>query len=136
MTYYFYPNVNCTFSTCQLHVGFISSSDGGVTFKPFVDVTGPMALASLPSTTQGRMVGDYVSTSFNGSSQARGYFAVAHPPTSGGSDCQTATPNCDVALNTFVSGQSSAAATTAVANDPVLFTTKAQPGRSAFSHRH
>jgi hypothetical protein len=136
VTYYFYPNVSCTFSTCQLHVGFISSNDGGVTFNPFVDVTGPMALSSLPSTTQGRMVGDYISTSFNGSHQSRGYFVVANPPTGGGTDCATATPNCDVSLNTFVSGQSSAAAATPVTNDPVLFTTKPRPGHSAFSHRH
>ena len=137
VTYYFYPNVNCDITTCQLHVGFISSSDAGVTWKPFVDVVAPMVLKSLPDTTQGRMVGDYISTSFNGSSQARGYFVVANPPTGGGTDCATATPNCDVSLNTFVSGQSAAAArTTAVANDPVLFTAKAQPGRSAFSHRH
>jgi hypothetical protein len=136
VTFYFYPNVNCSFSTCQLHVGFISSSDAGATWGPLVDVTGPMALASLPNTTQGRMVGDYISTSFNASSQARGYFVVANPPTSGGTDCQTATPNCDVSLNTFVSGQSSAAAATPVANDPVLFTAKPRPGHSAFSHRH
>jgi hypothetical protein len=94
-----------------------------------------MALSSLPSTTQGRMVGDYISTSFNASSQARGYFTVANPPTSGGTDCATATPNCDVSLNTFVSGRSSAAAATPTANDPVLFTAKARPGHSAFSHR-
>jgi hypothetical protein len=135
VTFYFYPDVNCNFSTCRLHVGFISSSDAGATWGSVVDVTNPMVLASLPATSQGRMVGDYISTSFNGSSQARGYFAVANPPTSGGTDCQTATPNCDVTLNTFVSGRSSAAATTAVANDPVLFTAKAQPGRSAFK-RH
>jgi hypothetical protein len=136
VTYYFYPNVNCTFSTCQLHVGFISSSDGGVTFNPFVDVTGPMALASLPNTSQGRMAGDYISTSFNGSSQARGYFVIANPPTSGGTDCATATPNCDVSLNTFVTGRSSAAAAPPTANDPVLFSAKPRPGHSAFSHRH
>jgi hypothetical protein len=136
VTFYFYPNVNCDISTCQLHVGFVSSSDAGATWSPLVDVAGPMALKSLPNTSQGRMVGDYISTSFNGSSQARGYFVVANPPTSGGTDCQTATPNCDVSLNTFVTGRSSAAATTAVANDSVLFTAKAQPGRSAFSHRH
>jgi hypothetical protein len=136
VTFYFYPNVNCTFSTCQLHVGFVSSSDAGATFSPLVDVTGPMSLASLPDTTQGRMVGDYISTSFNGSSQARGYFVIANPPTGGGTDCATATPNCDVSLNTFVTGRSSAAAGTATANDPVLFTAKARPGHSAFSHRH
>jgi hypothetical protein len=136
VTYYFYPNVSCTFATCQLHVGFISSADAGVTWSPFVDVTGPMALSSLPDTTQGRMAGDYISTSFNGSHQARGYFVIANPPTQGGTDCATATPNCDVSLNTFVSGQSSAAAATPTANDPVLFTAKARPGHSAFSHRH
>jgi len=135
VTFYFYPDVNCTFSTCSLHVGFISSSDGGASFGPLVDVTNPMALASLPNTSQGRMVGDYISTSFNGSSQARGYFIIANPPTSGGTDCQIATPNCDVTLNTFVTGRSFAA-TTPVGNDPVLFTAKAQPGRSAFKHHH
>ena len=136
VTFYFFPNVNCTFSTCSLHVGFVNSSNGGVTFNPSIDVVAPMSLASLPNTTQGRMVGDYISTSFNASGQSRGYFVVANPPTSGGTDCQTATPNCDVSLNTFVSGQSSAAAATPTANDPVLFTAKPRPGHSAFSHRH
>ena len=136
VTYYFYPDVNCDINTCSLHVGFISSSNAGVSWSPFVDVVAPMALKSAPDTSQGRMVGDYISTSFNGSHQARGYFVIAKPPTQGGTDCATATPNCDVTLNTFVNGQSSAAAATTVANDPVLFTAKAQPGRSAFKHRH
>src|SRR5207237_9305575 len=64
VTYYFYPDVNCTFATCSLHVGFISSSDGGVSWHPFVDVVPPLALASLPNTTQGRLVRDYIPTSF------------------------------------------------------------------------
>jgi hypothetical protein len=105
VTFYFFPNVSCTFSTCSLHVGFVNSSNAGVTFNPSIDVVAPMSLASLPNTTQGRMVGDYISTSFNASGQSRGYFVVANPPTSGGTDCQTATPNCDVSLNTFVNGQ-------------------------------
>jgi hypothetical protein len=136
VTYYYYPNVSCTFATCQLRVGFISSSNGGSTWNAPVDVAGPMTMSWLPNTSQGRMVGDYISTSYNGSGQARGYFSFANAPTSGGSDCQTATPNCDVALYTFVSGQSSAAAGTLTANDPVVYTAKAQPGHSAFSHRH
>jgi hypothetical protein len=82
------------------------------------------------------MAGDYISTSFNASSQARGYFVIANPPTQGGTDCATATPNCDVSLNTFVTGRSSAAAATPTPNDPVLFTAKPRPGHSAFSHRH
>src|SRR5207253_1890833 len=49
VTFYFYPDVNCTFSTCSLHVGFISSSDAGATWGPVVDVTNPMVLASLPN---------------------------------------------------------------------------------------
>src|SRR5438067_11607764 len=136
VTYYFYPDVNCDISTCSLHVGFISSSNAGVSWSPFIDVVAPMALKSAPNTSQGRMVGDYISTSFGGSGLARGYFIIAKPPTQGGTDCATATPNCDVTLNTFVNGQSSARAATAVANDPVLFTAKPQPGRSAFKHRH
>ena len=81
------------------------------------------------------MVGDYISTSYNGSGLAYGFFARAFAPTSGGSDCQTATPNCDQGLYTFATGQA-AAAGSLTANDPVVYTAKPQPGRSAFSHRH
>jgi hypothetical protein len=135
VTYYYYSTVKCFAAPCQLRVGFISSSNGGSTWNAPIDVAGPMTLTWLPNTTQGRMVGDYISTSYNASFQARGYFALANAPTAGGSDCATATPNCDVALYTFTSGQSAAAAGTLTANDPVVYTEKAQPGRSAFKHR-
>jgi hypothetical protein len=105
VTYYYYPNVSCTEATCQLRVGFISSSNGGTSWNPFVDVAGPMQIDWLPNTSQGRMVGDYISTSYNGSAKAFGFFALANAPTSGGNDCQIATPNCDVGLDTFVTGQ-------------------------------
>jgi hypothetical protein len=135
VTYYYYPNVSCNEATCSLRVGFISSSNGGSTWNPFVDVAGPMQIDWLPNTTQGRMVGDYISTSYNGSAKAFGFFALANAPTSGGNDCAIATPNCDVGLDTFVSGQARAAGTP-TANDPVVYTAK-PPGRSAFhSHRH
>jgi hypothetical protein len=43
-----------------------------------VQLAGPMLLSSLPSTNQGRMVGDYISTSYaNGF--AHSMFAVAYP---------------------------------------------------------
>jgi hypothetical protein len=135
VTYYYYPNVNCTFATCQLRVGFIKSSNGGSTWNPAIDVAGPMTMSWLPNTSQGRMVGDYISTSYNGSALAYGFFALANAPTAGGSDCATATPNCDVGLYTFASGQA-AAAGSLTANDPVVYTAKPQPGRSAFKHRH
>jgi len=136
VTYYYYPNVSCTASTCQLRVGFIKSSNGGSTWNAAIDVAGPMTLSWLPNTSQGRMVADYISTSYNSSGLAFGFFARAFAPTAGGADCQTATPNCDQGLYTFATGQA-AAAGTLTANDPVVYTAKPAPGRSAFhSHRN
>jgi hypothetical protein len=79
LTYYDYPAASCTSSTCQLKVGFVSSANGGQTWSAPSAVAGPMSLGWLPTTTQGVMVGDYISTSFvNGA--AVPVFAVAHPP--------------------------------------------------------
>jgi len=66
LSYYFYPNANCTVSTCQLDSGFISSSDGGATWSGQTLLAGPMSLTWTAFTTQGFMVGDYISTSFIG----------------------------------------------------------------------
>jgi hypothetical protein len=63
LTYYFYSNTNCTAATCQLNVGFISSRNGGSTWSAATQVAGPMTLSWLPNTSQGRMFGDYISTS-------------------------------------------------------------------------
>jgi BNR repeat-like domain len=79
LTYYFYPTAACTAATCQLSVGFISSSDGGTTWGSPIQLAGPMSLSWLAETSQGRMVGDYISTSFTGG-LARGVFALANPP--------------------------------------------------------
>jgi len=133
VTYYYYPNVSCTASTCQLRVGFIKSSNGGSTWNAAIDVAGPMTMSWLPNTSQGRMVGDYISTSYNSSGLAFGFFARANAPTAGGTDCQTATPNCDQGLYTFATGQA-ASAGSLTANDPVVYTAKSR-GRSAFAPR-
>ena len=53
-----------------------------------------MTLSWLPNTSQGRMVGDYFSTSFVGG-PAFPAFEVASAPGSGGADCFTAPPNCN-----------------------------------------
>ena len=45
-------------------------------------MAGPMALTWLPNTTQGFMVGDYISTSFSGAPAFPAY-AVASAPASG-----------------------------------------------------
>jgi BNR repeat-like domain len=77
--FYYYPVANCTTSTCQLNVGFSVSADGGSSWTPNTQAAGPMSLAWLPNTSQGFMVGDYISTSFV-SSVAFPAFAVASPP--------------------------------------------------------
>src|SRR5712691_3893758 len=82
LTFYFYPNANCTTSTCQLEVGFSTSADGGATWTANTQLAGPMSLTWLPNTTQGFMVGDYISTSFVGG-PAFPAFAVASAPTGG-----------------------------------------------------
>jgi hypothetical protein len=76
LTYYFYPNANCSASTCQLEIGVISSSDGGNTWGAPTTLAVPMSLTWLPNTSSGVMVGDYIATSYvNG--QAYGVFALA-----------------------------------------------------------
>jgi hypothetical protein len=107
VTFYFYPNTNCTASTCDLEVGSSTSANGGASWTSNTHITGAgsMTLSWLPNTTQGRMVGDYISTSFvNG--PAFPAFAVASAPTSGGSDCASATPNCNEAIFTVAGGLS------------------------------
>jgi hypothetical protein len=65
LTYYFYPDATCT-GGCQLDVGYISSPDGGVHWSNATQLAGPMALSQIALTSQGPMVGDYISTSFSG----------------------------------------------------------------------
>ena len=77
--FYYYPVANCTSATCQLKAGFTASADGGASWTPTAQLAGPMSLSWLPDTTQGRMVGDYISTSFSGAT-AFPAFAAAHAP--------------------------------------------------------
>jgi BNR/Asp-box repeat len=79
--YYYYPVSNCTSGTCELTVGFVSSLDGGATWTPPTRVAGPMSLSWIANTAGGRMVGDYISTSFTGDGKAHPVFASAKPPT-------------------------------------------------------
>jgi hypothetical protein len=74
LTYYFYPNAACG-GACQLEVGYISSPDGGAHWGPATQLAGPMALSQIAQTSQGPMVGDYISSSFSGGTVAT-LFAV------------------------------------------------------------
>lgn len=80
VTFYYYPVANCTTSTCQLNVGYSTSADGGATWTSTTQLAGPMSLTWLPNTSQGFMVGDYLSTSFSGA-PAFPAVVVAHAPT-------------------------------------------------------
>jgi hypothetical protein len=80
MTYYFYPNRSCSAATCQLDVGFISSTNGGASWSPATQLAGPMTLSWLANTSQGRMVGDYISTSIRPGTNAFPVMAVALAP--------------------------------------------------------
>lgn len=97
LAYYYYPTANCSASTCQLNVGYVSSVTGGSSWSAAIKLAGPMMLSWLPNTGRGRLVGDYISTSFAGGT-AHPVFIVAHVPAAGGTDCATATPNCDQAM--------------------------------------
>jgi hypothetical protein len=80
--YYFYPNANCTTATCQMSVGYISSADGGTTWSAAQTVAGPMTMAQIANTSQGYMVGDYISCSVvNGKGVA--LVAVGRTPANG-----------------------------------------------------
>lgn len=82
LTYYYFANTNCTNTTCQLYVGFVSSVNGGASWSTRVQLAGPMQLAWLANTTDGYMTGDYISTSIVGS-QAFPGFLVAFAPQKG-----------------------------------------------------
>ncbi len=63
IVYYFYPDAECTVSTCDLSVGIVSSADGGSTWSS-QQIAGPFRNTWFPLTEAGYMVGDYVGISF------------------------------------------------------------------------
>lgn len=83
LTYYYFPESNCTTASCQLDVGYVFSPDGGATWTSPVQLAGPSSLSTLPYTEHhGYMVGDYIATSFvarSGVPNAMSVFAVARP---------------------------------------------------------
>jgi hypothetical protein len=79
VVYYYYPNTNCTTTTCRLDVGFVTSQDGGNTWTSGVQLAGPMTLTWLPVSDNGYMVADYIGVSYNNGNPF-GVFAVAKAP--------------------------------------------------------
>ncbi|GAB3155355.1 sialidase family protein [Amycolatopsis stemonae] len=81
LTYYSYPDSACTAATCQLDAGFISSTNGGTSWSTATQVAGPMSLSWIPNTSQGRMFGDYISTSVRAGGNAFPVVPIATAPT-------------------------------------------------------
>jgi hypothetical protein len=115
LTYYFYPS-----GSTQLSVGFISSANGGSTWSTPQTIASGMPSTWVANTSQGRMVGDYISTSYGSDNLAHGVFATASAPTSGTSCTTSALDNCLEPASTFVSGLA-ASGSLSSAGDAVLF---------------
>ena len=120
LTFYLYRP-----ATGVLGIGFISSLDGGRTWSAASQLT--TAATEFPprwaaTTGPGRMLGDYISTSFAADGQAHGIVVLAASPTTGaGTGCTTSgLDNCNECVATFAAPVAGAAAT--VAGGPVLFT--------------
>ncbi len=117
LVYYFYPTRNCSASTCRLNVGYVSSSTAGATWSAPTTLAGPMTLSWLPNTSQGRMVGDYMSASFVGANPLP-VFAVAQA-NSGTVFNQALYTTSGLTAHSRL-GFAGTTAETAVAADPVL----------------
>jgi BNR repeat-like domain len=115
LTYYFYPS-----RSTQLSVGFISSTNAGSTWSsPQTVTSNGMPSTWTATTSQGRMVGDYISTSYGSDNLAHGVFATASAPTSGTS-CSSVLDNCREPTSTFTSGLAAGGSLSGAAS-PVLF---------------
>ena len=120
LTYYFYPP-----KSTQLGVGFITSGNAGSTWGAATPVVTGMPSTWTATTSQGRMVGDYISTSFGSDNLAHGVFATAAAPLGGGS-CSQVLDNCSEPMNTFGGAASGGAASGA--NSAVLFSGNGNSG--------
>ncbi len=121
LTYYYYPTANCTTTTCQLSVGFVSSIDGGATWTSPVQLAGPMTPTWLPLTNQGYMVGDYISTSISSDGKAHTVFSVATAPSGGIFDEAMYAPVPGLSLGLSTARLKGAPTTNPVTNDPQLY---------------
>jgi len=113
LTYYFYPS-----GSTQLAVGFISSTTAGSTWSGPQTVISGMPSTWVATTSQGRMVGDYISTSYGSDNLAHGVFATASAPTTG-SSCSAVLDNCREPTASFASGLAAGGAVSDAS--PVLF---------------
>jgi hypothetical protein len=118
LTFYYYPNANCSTSTCQLEAGFVSSVDAGSTWSTETILTpSAMNLTWLANTTSGYMVGDYISTSFS-AGKAFPFFVAAAAPNGG---------QLNESLFTAQAGLTVTGGTSTASSEHVVFTHAAPP---------
>jgi hypothetical protein len=119
LAYYYYPVSACISTTCQLTAGFISSLNGGATWSASRKISQAMSLSWIAASSQGRMVGDYISTSFAGGT-AHPIFAIAKAPIGGVFNERAATATFDVTMPPSVK---------AARGKPVFHPGKSRPAR-------
>jgi len=125
LTYYFYNS-----GSTALNIGFISSTNGGSSWSAPTTIMSGATSVWAATTSQGRMVGDYISTSYGSDNLAHGVFATVTAGASG-TGCSTgALDNCIEPIATFASGQ--AAGAFSGANDPILFSGNGGAGAQSF----
>lgn len=125
VTFYYQSATCASVSACVLGVGSVSSTNGGSSWgaaTPIISSTGAAGFQQqwLATTSQGYMVGDYISTSFNGSGVAFGVFDAGQTPTAG-TACSGGgfLDNCVEPTETTASGLALSATTAAVAGGRV-----------------
>jgi hypothetical protein len=114
LTYYFFPS-----GSTSLSVGFISSTNAGSTWSAPQTVASGMPTTWAATTSQGRMVGDYISTSYGSDNLAHGIFVTTSTPTSG-SSCSSVLDNCVEPTDTFNTGLALTGGSASSAGDPVV----------------
>lgn len=67
----------------NLRASTSTSTNGGASWSGFTALAGPMNLSWLPSATQGRMFGDYISTSVPAGGNAVPALSAASAPNGG-----------------------------------------------------
>jgi hypothetical protein len=128
LVFFYYPSTSCSQSTCLLDAAVVGSLDGGATWTTPKQInTTAMSLSWLPDTTQGRMVGDYMSASWSGGSLVSVTPLAAAPSGS----------TFDLAAFGVVATVSAVAGAATTQNDPVVSSpsaTRATPTQSRSSH--
>jgi len=126
LTYYYFPTNDCSFDSCRLFAGYVSSTDAGSHWSEPKQVLGPLKLNWLPD-AGGRFVGDYISTSFMND---RAFPVIANARRG---DCTLGQiRSCHEFMVAPTNGLSVTGGTLPIGVEPVLTDTRSGPAWPAF----